>query len=165
MATCIECDNPAQPDADYCAQCEAKAFKKIGGWLYLPALGLLATLLINASSAFYTLKVLLDNYAWFSGAVRGVLLTELVLFSGLFLLALYVSSLFIRKKRQLPRFYIGMLLYGLALLCLDLWLGHRYLDVALSYENVVPIGRTLISVCIWIPYFIVSVRVKRTFIN
>ncbi|WP_426447235.1 DUF2569 domain-containing protein [Siccibacter colletis] len=165
MAICINCDNPAQPDADYCAPCEEKMFKKIGGWLYLPALGLLATLVINAWSAFYALKMLLDNYAWFSGEVRGVLITELLLFSGLFLLALYVSSLFIRKKRQLPRFYIGMLLYGLAVLCADLWLGYHYLDMPLSYENVAPLGRTLISLFIWIPYFIVSVRVKRTFVN
>jgi hypothetical protein len=38
---CIQCDNEALKGSDYCEACEAKEFKKIGGWLYLPRWGCL----------------------------------------------------------------------------------------------------------------------------
>ncbi|MGO3569730.1 MAG: DUF2569 family protein, partial [Serratia grimesii] len=70
-----------------------------------------------------------------------------------------------RKKRQLPRFYIGLLLANILFLAIDLYLGNRYLDVALNYEESRPLIRNIIGACIWIPYFYVSVRVKRTFVH
>lgn len=165
MATCIQCDEQALEGGDYCAKCEEKAFKKIGGWLYLPALGLLATLLVNAFSIIVTLRLLLDNAGQLPGVLQGVLYFELSAFAGLFLLALYVSSLFVRKKRQLPKSYIALLVAGIAILGIDAWLGYRYLDIPLSYDTVSPIVRSVIGACIWIPYFLVSVRVKRTFVR
>jgi len=41
MAVCIQCDSEALKGSDYCAVCEEREFKKIRGWLYIPALGLM----------------------------------------------------------------------------------------------------------------------------
>lgn len=165
MATCIQCDEQALEGGDYCATCEEKAFKKIGGWLYIPALGLLATLLVNSFSVIVTLRLLLDSAGLLPGAVESVLYFELFAFAGLFFLALYVSSLFVRKKRQLPKSYIALVIAGILVLGADAWLGYRYLDMPLNYENISPVVRSVIGACIWIPYFLISVRVKRTFVR
>lgn len=165
MATCIQCDEQALEGGDYCATCEEKAFKKIGGWLYLPALGLLATLIVNGFSVIATLRLLLNSAGLLPVAIEGVLYFELFAFAGLFLLALYVSSLFVRKKRQLPKSYIALVVAGILVLGADAWLGYRYLDMPLSYENISSVVRSVIGACIWIPYFLVSVRVKRTFVR
>ncbi|WP_227675395.1 DUF2569 family protein [Klebsiella sp. WP3-S18-ESBL-05] len=37
--------------------------------------------------------------------------------------------------------------------------------VNIGYNELVPVFRNVISAFIWIPYFITSVRVKRTFIR
>ena len=41
---CIQCENEALKDSDFCAVCEEREFKKIRGWLYLPAIGLVLTI-------------------------------------------------------------------------------------------------------------------------
>lgn len=162
---CIQCANDAIEDSDFCADCEDREFRKIRGWLIVPAIGVVASVLINLFSINTTLRLLINNYAQMSGNLKGILLFELLAFVGMFLFALYVAGLFFRKKRELPRNYILLLLIGLAFVMLDLILGHQYLDVPLNYETVKPIVSNLASCAIWISYFRVSVRVKRTFVK
>lgn len=57
---CIQCDNEALKGSDYCEACEAKEFKKIGGWLYLPALGLLVALVLSIFAINNTARALLE---------------------------------------------------------------------------------------------------------
>ncbi|MGP4128687.1 hypothetical protein OJE16_02305 [Pantoea tagorei] len=40
--TCIKCDNEISQYQEYCAECEEKQYRKIGGFLYLPLLSLFA---------------------------------------------------------------------------------------------------------------------------
>ncbi|CAI1829184.1 DUF2569 domain-containing protein [Serratia proteamaculans] len=165
MTTCIQCNNQALQDSDFCANCENKEFKKIRGWLFVPAFGLLIGIIANIVALTNTLKIALNNYDVLQAALKGILFFELFSFIGLFLLSVYTTSLFFRKKRQLPRSYIGLLLANILFLAIDLYLGNRYLDVALNYEESRSLIRSIIGACIWIPYFCVSVRVKRTFVH
>lgn len=165
MTTCIQCDNQALQDSDFCTDCENKEFKKIRGWLFVPAFGMLISIIGHIVAITNTLKIALNHYDVLQVALKGILFFELFSFIGLFLLSIYTTSLFFRKKRQLPRFYIGLLLANILFLAIDLYLGNRYLDVALNYEESRPLIRNIIGACIWIPYFYVSVRVKRTFVH
>lgn len=162
---CIQCDNEALKDSDYCAECENKAFQKIGGWLYLPALGILLTIIVNLIGASNTLGILLEHYSSLYSAAKGILFFEVFAHIGMVGLAIYVGSLFFRKKRALPRYYIILLLCSLGYLIIDLMLGYHLMDIALNKENVSPVLRNLVSAVIWGSYFRVSVRVKRTFVH
>lgn len=165
MATCIQCDNPALENADFCAACEEKEFRKIGGWLWLPAIGLVISIIGNGFSIQYTLRLIIDHYAQLTGSLTGILFFELFAFIGFMALTIYVASFFFRKKRQLPRLYIVFILYGLVFAVVDFWLGYHYLSIPFNSENISSIIRHVFSACIWIPYFRVSERVKRTFVR
>jgi hypothetical protein len=162
---CIQCDNEALKDSDYCEACETKEFRKIGGWLYLPAIGLLVTLVLSILSINNTTRALLLFGSNFPGKGLWVVTFELLGFIGQFLLTVYVGSLFLRKKRQLPKAYIIFLLYGVVFVGVDLWLANALMGIPLGYDSVRSVIRTLFACCIWIPYFRVSERVKRTFVN
>ncbi|EKO4963229.1 DUF2569 domain-containing protein [Escherichia coli] len=162
---CIQCENEALKDSDFCAVCEEREFKKIRGWLYLPAVGLVLTILANMISINFTIRFLMENIAQIGHAQKGILFFELFAFIGMFSYGIFVSSLFFRKKRQLPHHYIVLVGIGTIFVAVDLLLGHIYLDVPYVFDTVKPLVRNVFSACIWIPYFIVSERVKRTFVK
>ena len=162
---CIQCANDAIEDSDFCADCEDREFRKIRGWLYVPAIGVVLSVLGNLFGITTTLRLLIDNYSQLEGSSKAILQFEVLGFIGMFLFALYVAGLFFRKKRELPRNYIILLCAGVAFVGIDLLLGHRYLGVPLNYDSLKVVVRNLVSCAIWIPYFRVSVRVKRTFIK
>ncbi|MDN2487384.1 DUF2569 domain-containing protein [Kosakonia sacchari] len=165
MGTCIQCDKDALKESDFCAECEAREFKKIRGWLFVPAISLVLSLLTIVVSINTTVKALMENDGAFVGGQKGLLIFELVFFVAMFAYTLFVSSLFFRKKRQLPRFFIGFLLLWLAFYGMDLVLAHQLMGLPYVYDNVKPLLRNVVSAAIWIPYFLVSVRVKRTFVR
>jgi len=71
MAVCIQCDSEALKGSDYCAVCEEREFKKIRGWLYIPALGLIATIIVNLISINFTLRFLMENFALIGSGQKG----------------------------------------------------------------------------------------------
>ena len=162
---CIQCASDALEGSDFCADCEDREFRKIRGWLIVPAISLVLSVLINLLSIAAMLRLLIEHHSGMSGTVNAVMLFELLAFIGMFLFSLYVAGLFFRKKRTLPRSYILFLLIGLAYVTVDMLLGHYYLHVPINYEALKPVVRNLVSCAIWIPYFLVSVRVKRTFVK
>ncbi|MGO3566201.1 MAG: DUF2569 family protein [Serratia grimesii] len=94
MTTCIQCDNQALQDSDFCADCENKEFKKIRGWLFVPAFGLLISIIGHIVAITNTLKIALNHYDVLQVALKGILFFELFSFIGLFLLSIYTTSLF-----------------------------------------------------------------------
>lgn len=95
---CIQCDNEALKGSDFCEACETKEFKKIGGWLYLPALGLLVALVLSIFAINNTARALLEFSSSFTTSGLAVIYFELFGFIGQFLLVIYVGSLFLRKS-------------------------------------------------------------------
>lgn len=162
---CIQCDNEALKGSDYCEACETKEFKKIGGWLYLPALGLLVALVLSIFAINNTARALLEFSSSFTTSGLVVIYFELFGFIGQFLLVIYVGSLFLRKKRQLPVTYIIFLLYGVVFVGVDLWLANALMNLPFGYDDARSLIRAIVACCIWIPYFRMSERVKRTFVH
>ncbi len=162
---CIQCDNEALQGGDYCEACENKAFKKIGGWLYLPALGLLVALVVSIFAINNTARALLEFSSSFTSRGLVVIYFELFGFIGQFLLTVYVGSLFLRKKCKLPLTYIIFLLYGVVFVGMDIWLAKALMNLPFGYDDARSLIRAIVACCIWIPYFRVSTRVKRTFVH
>jgi hypothetical protein len=59
---CTKCGVEISQDREFCDECEAKQFRKIGGFLYLPLIGLV----VGAASYLFALtdvlKVISVNY-------------------------------------------------------------------------------------------------------
>jgi hypothetical protein len=132
----------------------------IGGWLILPALG---TALGPFATIYYFLEDLrtlsannpeLIGSVWFF-TVHGI---EAMVFAY----NIGVAVLFIKRKRSLPAFFIGLLAFRVVSVISIQVLTHLFLDSDFTSK---PISRVAIYAAIWMPYFALSKRVHATFVN
>lgn len=147
----------------------------IGGWLILVAFGLVVTPFRIVLHLFNTYLPIFRDGHWEQLTSAGsaayhplwgpILVFEIV--GNVLLLALgaVTLALFFKKSRRTPKFTIALYAAGPAFLLADEWLGNVIPAVANSTDstNLQEAIRTTVLACIWIPYFLVSDRVKRTF--
>lgn len=162
---CINCDIEIPRGVDYCPDCEARELSKIRGFLILPAIGIILSIISLSWSTFQTLKILVDKFQLLTPTLTWLVSYELVGFFLLFLLSVYTCFLFFGKKKALPKTYILLMLSGLAFHAVDVYLTHHFLATPVASDDLRVVFNYLVSSCIWVPYFIVSVRVKRTFVK
>ncbi len=134
----------------------------ISGWLILPAIGAaVAPLFIGFQtaaglSAFqYMSKV--------NGLVGAFILIEFLANVGLTAFACYNAWTFFKRKRNAPKVYIALLLASLGIQAADAAIGASLFNMAPDAEAGRDIGRAIVGCLVWIPYFLVSKRVKATF--
>jgi Protein of unknown function (DUF2569) len=96
-----------------------------------------------------------------------ILFTELTINSGLFVASIFVAFLFFSKKKLFPKWYISVLLFSLIFILIDALAVKLVLPKEPVFDAVTAkeFIRTLISSMIWVPYMLVSKRVKATFIK
>ncbi|CAM3264046.1 hypothetical protein SB6411_04334 [Klebsiella spallanzanii] len=156
---CICCDTEVRRGDDFCPACEKRELGKIGGWLYIPLLGLLISVAMTILNLMTALELVFAGISW------TILWFEL--FAMIVLLGLlgYTAWLFLRKKRQLRWVYIILIAYSLVFSILDAFLVNYLYGVAVPSDAMIRIFRNLVTAAVWIPYFLVSVRVKLTFVR
>ncbi|PQQ35863.1 hypothetical protein C6H68_22645 [Photorhabdus luminescens] len=71
----------------------------------------------------------------------------------------------LEKKKKTPLFYIILLVFTSLFVITDLTLAHYVYEIKLDYSYLFLLFKTVFYVCVWVPYFIISIRVKRTFIK
>lgn len=139
----------------------------IGGLLWLPAIGLLAAagraLFGSAMSLGSLLELQRLGAASSAPGLSRSSLSLRTVYIGSFRLALFVALAwlgirFFHRKRNVPMLMIGLLVLDLAGVVGLYALGRGR---TLGFSTVTG---TIGAVAIWVPYFLVSVRVKRTFI-
>lgn len=151
-------------EQEQAVQAEAvdKNLEGIGGWLILPAIGMVLGPIVGVVGLVFALglysRVVQAGYG-------GVFAVELLVGAVLLAFAIYVAVLFFRKQRKAPRMIIILLAAGLGT---DLFL--LVVELAASAqvfaaESLKQLVRDMIGAAIWIPYFRVSKRVKATFVN
>jgi hypothetical protein len=89
-------------------------------------------------------------------------------FNSLMILAsLYLIYLFFTKKSFFPKLYIWTLVFSLIFIPLDAILVSSIFPniEVFDAETMKEIGRTVIVSLVWIPYMLISKRVKATFVN
>jgi hypothetical protein len=155
----------------------------IGGWLILPIIHLV----LNAGLIlFYLAKGFAKGFA--NGLAEGApqaatapappvefspgvdFAMALSLFSLLIVAyAVFCLIQFFRKKKSVPRLMIVFYILLLVLVGASYYLVTQFPELPHSPKMVgeatMGIVRTVIAVAIWIPYFLVSVRVKNTFVR
>jgi hypothetical protein len=145
----------------------------IGGWLILPAIGLVLAVYARASSlvalAHPTMKVFTENWLG-TGRVKyaAVILGRDVVNMFLLGFTIYVVALFFRKKRALPKACVILLWAGavcaLGNYALHAISGELPRDIMLRAGFSIGAALAIAIAVIWTAYFMKSARVKNTFV-
>lgn len=143
----------------------------IGGWLYFPLIGLLLTPVLMAREVFSTeifnaniwngLSLITEHTYTYSA----LLVVESIYNVSMIIFSVVLIILFFQRRTSVPNlmiiFYIATLVFPI----LDS-LAYDLLDNTNSISQFLTpreLGRAFMIVCVWIPYFRVSTRVKDTF--
>lgn len=150
---------------------------QIGGWLILVGIGVFVTpveLLYYFAIDFTTN---FDIEAWQEAVTPGGLayhpglaplwITELLVQLALIVASLVQLYLFATQRRGFPKLYIGFALCVLALAMLRLVLFSTLPDISgmTADEATTLVAQALLTCLIWVPYMLVSQRVKATFVR
>jgi hypothetical protein len=159
------------------AQSEQKSPKGIGGWLILPLLGLILSPLIKIYMIYEDLWPIFSSDYWedltsptselYHPLWTRVLIYEVAGNLTIFLLGLAALVSFLKKSRKAPRLVIMWLLLALVFVAADYYFRGYIPGAVQEYDNILSseLLRAGIPAAIWIPYFLISKRVKATFVN
>jgi hypothetical protein len=136
---------------------ELRDVGKIGGWLTLPAVGIVASVLKEGAEAWSLM-------AGFATMPNLETLVPVVIAVPWVLFASVVALFFFRKHEWAPYLYIVLLgsyvIFGEVYLLL-----HVMAPDAETADAPKQLVRAVVGAGIWIPYFLRSKRVKLTFVN
>lgn len=156
---------------------EVKNLEGLSGWLILVGLGVILSPLIILGTVLPTYFEIFSNGAWGVLTTPGstaynpmwapLIIAEIVVNIGLVVAWVIAAALFCLKKKAFPKLYIGLFLFSLAFILLDAVAVKYVLPSVPVFDPATAqqFGRTLIAALIWMPYMLLSKRVKATFIR
>ncbi len=154
----------ARKEAEYAKRLEAeeKALTGIAGWLTLPALGLILSPLMYGFGLWQALSLPESEREAVASLVRFKEFADVVCIVATVVVAIF----FFGKRRAARPLVIGLLLLQLGLSIVEYVVAKSSGRIAPSYmETLMGEAARGVLVCmIWIPYFIFSKRVRRTFV-
>ena len=132
----------------------------IGGWLVLPAIGFVTGLIYFP----IMLIVSLVKYSEVAGAgYGGIRAIESIVLFGMLCFMIYAATLFFRKKRNAPGTIIILFIVGYVIGILFYVIESN--AALVSVNTLLWCIKGIYKGPIFIPYFLVSKRVKATFVN
>lgn len=149
----------------------------IKGWLILVAIGVvvapfrLITFMLSTYPDLFktgTWQSLTSQFGDYYHPYWEPLLLSEMLFNTLITLAsLYLIVLFFKKKAQFPKWYIGIAVFSLVFIVADAFAIRMIIPDAPIFdgETRLEIIRGVITVAIWVPYMLISERVRATFVR
>ena len=156
---------------------DAKTFEGLRGWLILIGMGVVL-------SPFRILAQLMPEYiniftdgTWQMLTTPGteayipfwapLIIGEILINLGYFIARLYLIYLFFSKRQFFPKFYIGLLVFGLLVLVTDSVLVKIIIpdEPIFDKETIRELTFLVLGAIVWIPYMRVSRRVKATFVK
>ncbi len=167
---------PPQPAAPGLVQ--PNGDKPIGGWLILLAIGfILSPLLIgynvyaNILPAFKPETIQLmtaPGTEYYNPMLFNVIIFELVFDVILFAAFIFLLVLFFKKSKHFPLAFIIIYIFNFAGITLDTFWAHYAQNLVPVYKadmDLKDVVQQAVYCCIWVPYIIVSKRVKETFVK
>ncbi len=138
----------------------------IGGWLILVGIALISIPLQHVYSLVHYILPLLtsDRYAFMFlryPALKPLVMCELIVSLVFLAYMVMLNVLFYRKMRPFPYLYIVYISMSLIFGVVD----HLGTQAVLHNSSPKLVIQMFIFACIWIPYLLLSQRVKLTFIN
>lgn len=189
MFKCEKCDLELEPNAKFCTNCGEKVSEKttetinnkkyegLGGWLVLVGIGVVISPLRLLAELSKVYLPMFNDGTWealttptsesYNSSFSSLLAGEMFFNSLMILASLYLIYLFFTKKSFFPKLYIWILVFSLIFIPLDAILVSSIFPAieVFDAETIKEIGRTVIVSLIWIPYMLISKRVKATFVN
>ncbi|HEY7639612.1 MAG TPA: DUF2569 domain-containing protein [Steroidobacteraceae bacterium] len=147
----------------------------IGGWLILPAIGLVLTPILTLLTIVRDVLPAVQPAVWqtltdpassaYHPMWATVIVYEVLANVGYLALTLWLGYLFVSKSPRTPAVCIVWLLTSLAVQIVDMMLSNTIPAVAQqsATDNIKGIFRSAVQASIWIPYFVYSKRVRNTF--
>lgn len=149
----------------------------IAGWLILPAIGLIFMPIRGAVTVFSEFLPIFTEGQWQVFTTPGTeiyhpLWAPLLIFEisgnlGFIIFNIILAVLFFQKSSRTPNIYIAFLGLNIIFLLGDYFIADLIPTIAAmdDSDSMKEIMRSVIAATIWIPYFLVSKRVKNTFVN
>lgn len=159
------------------SQAGPQTFDKIGGWLMVVAIGLILTSLRTSLLIFKDIIPVFKPETWSVLTTPGteayhplwapLLIGEMA--GNLFFVAfgITIAVLLFQRKKIVPKLAIIYLVSNLGFVLADYFIANLIPIVAQQNNAAVvrEIIRSVVGTAIWVPYFLISKRVKGTFIR
>lgn len=134
----------------------------ISGWLAFPAFGSAAAPFVLGLQLFEMLPAI-GRMAEVPVGIAAFVSLEIAVNAVLVVLSIYSAYCFFSRRRNAPKVFITLLLASLAFQVLDAVIAKLAFDTLPDAESVKGLLRIAIGCAVWVPYFLVSKRVKATF--
>ena len=178
---CQLCKESIPDDSSFCTHSgmpvapESPSPKGIGGWLILPGLGLIVNAIRVPVETAKTYGPIFSKGLWalitsHSSSIYNPTLASILVFEIVFKILITISAillfiLFIRHSRWLPKLIIAFYILILVFAVFDYILLTAIANVPRDSVSLREILRNIVGCAVWIPYFLVSKRVKATFVK
>jgi len=156
---------------------ERQDLQGLGGWLILVGIGavvgpfqllfIMATLYLPIFSDGTWSALTTAGSEYYNALWAPILVGEIAFNTAMIAASFYLMYLFFSKQRNFPRLYIAIAVVSLVFIPIDAWFVSFVLpgEPMFDPETAKEFARTAVVALIWIPYMLVSKRVKATFVN
>ena len=179
--SCPNCGNPIsktniQPENIPGKEIKIKKYEKIGGWLILVGFGLVLSIFLAIGTLIESSEMMTDpnlnalitpgTQAYHPGWETAIYV-EIIGNSFFSLLYLGCTFYFFRKKKGFPSLYIFILIGNALFLLIDYSLAQKIPaianDATIMNEERTKLYKQFWLCIVWVPYLLISKRVKGTF--
>lgn len=151
---------------------EVNEYKGLAGWLIVVGIGVvLAPFMVVFVFATEYVPLfedgIIDTFEYLEPSLGGLVLVELNFHGLLFFASIFLIYLYFSKHYLFPDFYIAITLLAVIFVPVDAWLYWLVFpdEPFFDLETARDFARSLLGAMIWIPYMLVSKRVKATFVE
>lgn len=165
-------------DANYCTNCgEDFKYRTIGGWLILLGIGIWLSPFIMFFQLFQGYSVLFKDGVWEALTTKGsqyyieyygtTLIVETLVNSLFVIFSCYLIYLFSSKKIKFKKYYTVLAILTPLFIYVDAAVVKEllYTEELFDKEGMRDFIKSLVGLCIWVPYLWISKRSEKTFIN
>ncbi len=156
---------------------ESNELKGLSGWLILVGLGVVMSPIRLLVAYVPIYKPIFEDGTWealttvgseaYNPYLGALLIGEVAFNSIMVVVSLYLIFLFFSKHYLFPKVYIGIVAVSLIFIPLDAWLVTKIFpgEPMFDSETTKEFMRVLIGGLIWVPYMLISKRVRATFVE
>jgi ABC-type multidrug transport system permease subunit len=154
---------------------EEKNLEGIGGWLILVAIGIVVAPIRLIIVMTETYRDIFSTGAWevltnpssesYNDLLGPIIIGEIAINIAIIIFLFYMAYLFFCKKSGFPKLFIGIAVFTLVFIIADAFVVKLVIpsEPVFDPDTVRELVRSLVAVVVWVPYMIVSKRVKATF--